>query len=590
VVFSLLVILSVALPSGIISAQTNYNIDRVDHQVQVMHSGHVVILDTIHVSGQISDGFMIGIPNKYSANVLEGFAYDETHIYQFNLGVQLGQISGFYGATVDFNGNTPSVFNVAFILSNKLISEQSSDYTLDFPAYPSLAKDVGTCNVTISFPGVPTTLTITKDDGAVNTAVYTKTNLPAYTYSVGLASFQLPTGTLQLTTVSSLDREITIDPTGKVTVADNYRIICDSSTTLRSFVGTLPSDASNVALRDEFGRALVTDLNFAATDNILLANATLITFLTSGQSSLLTAQYNLPSAKLQGSNYFLSDFNLFPDFIYYVNQATITFTPPEGATIVSPEATSLDSTSTLTRQTYQDVLTITKDGLSHVDYLVPQQNTIQLSFDYNPVWVSLRPTFWASLLAVVGCVAVFFVRRHNPKEETYAQKTERLSTLETEPTNSSLQTKGTEVKTSQYASADIIRVFIDSYEDKKQLNAELKSMDTKAQKGKIPRRQYKVQRNAIEIRLEGINRNIARTKENFKGTTGNYADLVKQLDLAEEDLAEAEKNIKTLESRQSTGEISLEVYKRSIGDYQKQRDKAESAINGILLRLREKIR
>jgi hypothetical protein len=60
--------------------------------------------------------------------------------------------------------------------------------------------------------------------------------------------------------------------------------------------------------------------------------------------------------------------------------------------------------------------------------------------------------------------------------------------------------------------------------------------------------------------------------------------------LAETDLDEAEENIKTLESRQSKGEISLEVYKRSIGDYKKQRDKAESAINGILLRLREKIR
>ena len=589
--FSLLIILPVALPSGTVSAQTSsYNIDAVDHQVQVMYSGHVVILDTIHVSGQVTDGFMIGLPYKYSANVLEGFAYDDTHVYQLNLGVQLGEISGFYGATVDFNGNTPSVFTVAFILSNSLITEQSSGYTLDFPAYPSLAKDVGTCNVTISFPGVPTTLTVTKDDGTVNNAAYTKTNLPAYTYSVGSASFQLPSGTLQLTTISSLNRKITIDPTGKVTVADNYRIISNSTTTLKSFVATLPFDASNVALRDEFGRALATHLDFSATENILLANATLITFLTSGQSTLLTAQYNLPSATIQGSNYILSDFKLFPNFIYYVNQATITFAPPEGATIVSPQATSLDSTSTLTRQTYQDILTITKDGLSYVDYLVPQQNSIQLSFDYNPVWVSLRPTFWASLLAVVGCIAVFFVRRHNPKEETYAEKTERLSTLETESTAAVPQAKGAELKISQYASAGNIREFIDAYEDKKQLIAELKSMDVKAQKGKIPRRQYKVQRNAIEVRLEGINRNIARTKENLKGTTGGYADLVKQLDLAEEDLAEAEENIKTLESRQSTGEISLEVYKRSIGDYQKQRDKAESAINGILLRLREKIR
>lgn len=590
--FSLLVILPAALPSGNVSAQTSgYTIDKVDHQVQIMYSGHVVILDTIHVSGQVTDGFMIGLPYKYSADLLKAIAYDDTHLYQLNLGVQQGETSGLYGATVDFNGNTPSVFTVAFVLSNQLITEQASGVdTLDFPAYPSLAKNVGTCNVTITFPSAPTTITVTKNDGIINNAVYTKTNLPAYTYAPASASFQVPSGTLQLTTISSLNRQITIDPTGTVNVADSYRITSNSTTTLKAFVVSLPFDASNVVLKDTFGKALATDLAYSATGNIFLANATLDAFLTSGQSTTLTAQYTLTSAKIQGSNYVLSDFKLFPNFAYYVNKATITFTPPEGATITSPQATSLDASSTLTRQTYQDILIVTKESLSYVDYLAPQQNSIQLSFDYNPVWVSFRPTFWALILATVGCIAFFFVQRHQPKEETYADKTERLTKLETETTTSTTQTKGAEQKLDHNVSADAIRDFIDAYEDKKQLNAEIKSMDAKAQKGKIPRRQYKVQRSAIETRLQVINRNIQRTKENFKGTTGGYSDLVKQLDLAETDLGEAEENIKTLESRLNKGEISLEVYKRSIGDYQKQRDKAESAINGILLRLREKIR
>jgi hypothetical protein len=589
IAFSLLVILPVALPSGVSAQTSDYTIDKVDHQVQVMYSGHVVILDTIHVSGQVTDGFMIGLPYKYSADVLKGFAYDDTHVYQLNLGVQLGDRSGFYGATVDFNGNTPSVFTVAFVLSNQLITEQgSSGDTLNFPAYPSLVKDVGTCNVTITFPSSPTTLTITKDDGTINDAVYTKTNLPAYTYAPATATFQVPTGTLELITVTSLNRQITINPTGKVTASDSYRIINNSTSLLNSFVITLPPQATNIVVRDQFG-TLSGSLSRSASGNIILANATLVTFLANGQSTVLTAQYDLPSATLQGSNYVMADFNIFPNFIYYVNQATIKFTPPEGATIVAPQASSLDLSSTLTRDTYQDTLTVTKGGLSYVDYLAPQQNIIQLSFNYNPVWVSFRPTFWASFLAVVGCLAVFFVRRRTPKEETYADKTERLSALESTPTTTQ-PTKSSDVKTGQRVSADDIKEFIDAYEDKKQLTNELKSMDAKAQKGKIPRRQYKVQRNAIEIRLAGITRNIERTKETFRGTTGGYADLVKQIDLAEADLVEAEENIKTLESRQSTGEISLEVYKRSIGDYQKQRDKAESAINGILLRLREKIR
>jgi hypothetical protein len=592
IAFSLLFILPVALPSGIASAQTSgYIIDKVDHQVQIMYSGHVVILDTIHVSGHVTDGFMIGFPYKYSADLLKGIAYDDTHIYQLNLGVQLGETSGLYGATVDFNGNTPSVFKVAFVLSNQLITEQGNGVDdLDFPAYPSLAKNVGTCNVTITFPSAPTTITVTKNDGVVNDAVYTKTNLPAYTYAPASASFKVPSGTLQLTTISNLNRQITIDPTGKVNVADSYRIISNSTTTLKAFVLSLPFDASNVVLRDAFGKPLATDLAYSATSNIFLANASLDTFLTSGQSTTLTAQYTLTSATLQGANYVLSDCKLFPNFAYYVNKATITFTPPEGATIVSPQVTSLDASSTLTRQTYQDILTVTKESLSYVDYLAPQQNSIQLSFEYNPVWVSFRPTFWALFLAAIGCITFFFVRRHQPKEETYADKTERLTKLETETITSTTQTKAAEPKPAQNVSAEAIREFIDAYEDKKQLNAELKSMDAKAQKGKIPRRQYKVQRNSLETRLQIINRNNKRTKETFKGTTGGYSDLVKQLDMAETDLAEAEEDIKTLESRLNKGEISLEAYKRSIGDYQKQRDKAESAINGILLRLREKIR
>jgi hypothetical protein len=590
VAFSLLVILPVALPSGV-SAQTNsYTISQVDHQVQVMYSGHIVILDTIHVSGQVTDGFMIGLPYKYSADVLKAIAYDDTHVYQMNFGIQFGNSTGFYGTTVDFNGNTPSVFTVAFVLSNNLITEQGSGVSsLDFPAYPSLAKDVGTCNVTISFPSTPTSLTVTKDDGTINDAVYTKTNLPAYTYAPATATFQIPAGTLQLITISSLNRQINIGPTGKVTASDSYRIINNSTSLMDSFVMSLPPDATGVVVNDQFG-TIGASLALSANGEILLANATFTTtFLAHGQSSLLTAQYDLPSATLQGGNYVLSDFKLYPNFAYYVDQATITFTPPEGASIVSPQASALDSSSTLTRQIFQDTLTITKSGLSYVDYLAPQQNAIQLAFNYNPVWVSFRPTFWASLLAVGACVAVFFVRRHNPKEETYAQKTVRLSNLE--PTSTSAQqTKKPELKTGQPVSADNIREFIDAYEDKKQLNAELKSMDAKAQKGKIPRRQYKVQRQAIETRLAGIDRNIQRTKEIFKGATGSYGDLVKQLDLAEEDLEDAEENIKNLESRQSKGEISIEAYKGSIGEFQKQRDKAESAINGILLRLREKIR
>jgi hypothetical protein len=454
--FFLLVILPVALPSSTVSAQTSgYTIDKVDHLVQIMYSGHVVILDTIYVSGQVSDGFMIGLPYQYGLEVLKGLAYDDTHVYQMNLGVQLGDRSGFYGATINFNGNTPNIFTVAFVLSNSLVIEQGTGvYSINFPAYPSLTQSVGTCSGTITFPSTPTSVTISKDDGNIDAATYSKTNLAAYTYAPAYAVVQVSTGTIQLTEITSLNRQINIASTGKVTASDSYRLVSNSTSLMSSFVITLPKDATNVHIRDQFGTL---SANLGISGNSIVTNATFVTYLSSGQSTVLTAEYDLPSATLQGSSYNLENFNLFPDFNYFVNQATTTFTPPEGATIVTPQVSELDSSSTLIRQTYQDSLAVSKNSLSYVDYLAPQQNTLQLAFNYNPVWASFRPTFWASVLAVVACIAVFFVRRHRPTEETYAEKTERLTTLEP-TTASSPQTKGAELKPSQRVSADIINI------------------------------------------------------------------------------------------------------------------------------------
>ncbi len=289
-----------------------------------------------------------------------------------------------------------------------LLHQDTGVYTLDFPAYPSLTQDVASCNVTITFPSAPSSITITKSDGEVDTDNYVTQNLAAYTYSIGSAAFQIPTGTLQLTSISQLNRQITIDPTGKVTSSDSYHITNNSTSTMTSFVLNLPTTASNIVVKDEFGRVLTTATSSLTSRDILLVNATLITFLTSGQSTIITADYNLPSATIQGSQYVLSDFKLFPNFYYYVDHATFTFIPPEGATIVTPQLSSLDSSATLTRESFQDTLTVTRDGISYLDYSSPESNTVQLSYDYNPVWVSFRPTFWVSFLAVIGCVAAVF--------------------------------------------------------------------------------------------------------------------------------------------------------------------------------------
>ena len=71
------------------------------------------------------------------------------------------------------------------------------------------------------------------------------------------------------------------------------------------------------------------------------------------------------------------------------------------------------------------------------------------------------------------------------------------------------------------------------------------------------------------------------------GVGGHYSDLMRQLEVAETEIDEAEGNIRSIEARQARGEISLETQRKLLGDYERRKERAKTTIRGILLRLRE---
>ena len=359
-VFLLVILVPLTAPLGTVSAQSSYSITNIDHVVEVMSSGQVVISDTIQVTGQVTDGFLIGLPSKYSGDILQVVAYDDNYSYPVNPGVQLGDQPGFYAVSVDFNGHTPSVFTVSFLLTSSPLNFESSInyFVLDYPAFPSLTQSVANCNATIILPSNPGTFNITETNGNfVNGNNYDQQNLAAYTNIDGFAFFDVSQNTLDIVNISQLNRSLNIDSSGEVHVSDLYYIMNNASIPITSFVLDVPTSATSIEITDAFGRQLSTQLagtiSYGSSDpshDADLINATFVTFLQEGDSTTLAAQYILPSAILQGSDYVLKDFRLYPDFFYYVQHATITFNPPEGATIVSPQISALDSICNLDKE------------------------------------------------------------------------------------------------------------------------------------------------------------------------------------------------------------------------------------------------
>ncbi len=566
-VFSVAVLLPFLFCTQTVLAQDDsYTIERVDHQVEVMYSGHVVIRDTIYVTGQLTDGFLIGFPHKYGSYVLKAVAYDDNNVFPVSLGVQLGGQSGFYGAKISFPQETPQVFTVVFILSNSLVSQDADDFTLDFPAYPSFVKVAAQCNTVVTLPDGAQNVTVTKNDGAVQANSFVKSNLAAFTYSPATATFSLSTGNLQLITISKLNRQVTINPIGNIAVSDSYRITNNSTSSISSLKIGLPLDALNIAAKDEFGRSLTTEVT-TSNDSIRFVNVTLISSLNSGASILLLVDYTLSTASSEQTTHFTLNFDIFPALNYYVDTITVNFIPPEGAKFLEPQLSALDPSLSLTREAFQETLSISREGVSNIDYAVPSEHDLQITYDYNPLWLSFRPTLWMWTIAAVGTVIIAAWRR--PK----AAAPRRVAAP----------------KASINFSPDHVRTFNEAYEEKNRLTLELKSLEARAQKGKIPRRRYKVQRNTLKARLDTLTKNIVELKTIFRSAGGIYADLARQLDNAENELITIATSTRTIEVRHSKGELPLEAYKKALADYQRRKEKAEATINGILLRLREEI-
>jgi DNA-binding XRE family transcriptional regulator len=567
IVFSVAMLLPLSLNTPTVIAQDNYTVQRVDHEVEVMYSGQAVIRDTIQVSGQLTGDFLIGFPSKYGgAYVYKGIAYDEdNNFFPVSLGVQLAE-PGFYGAKVSFPEGAPQVFTVAFILSNSLLSQESAGnvFTLDFPAYPSLTKEVAYCNVELVFPATPPIITVTKDDGEVSTNNFFKSNLPAFTYSPASVTFSMPTGSLEIIDIKELTRQITISPAGDTAASDMYRITNNSPNTLGSLKIGVPRVASDVVARDEFGRILTTS-TLSSSSNTRFLNVTLASFMYPDTSTTLTAEYTLPS--VSSTDPFTVNFALFPDFDYYVDTAKVTFIPPEGARFLSPTLSAIDSSSSLSRETFQETLSISKEGVNKIESEVLSEE-VQIAYNYSPLWLSFRPALWTWILAVVGCVVVTVWKR--PKTSTPLRIATTEASISLSPEN--------------------VRAFTEAYDEKSRLTSEIDALDARAQKGKMPRRRYKVQRRTLEVRLENISKNITGLKKLLRSVGGNYANLVRQLDVAEAELAEVETNNRRIGARHRKGALPLGAYKKSQLDNQRRKEKAEATINGILLRLREETR
>ena len=546
---------------GSAKAEENYAIEHVNHSISVMYNGYVVINDTItvNVTGSSLADFTMGFPQKYGSQILRCVAYSGSTSLSTTLNTPLENRVGFYGVRIGFPNGIPETFSVHFVLSNSLLLQNESDlnsFVLDFPAYPSLTQPAKTCNVSINLPE-----NAVFNGGTVPGFSYWQEQLPAFTYEPASLGFTAGTE-IQIVDVVNLMREIRMNEFGEIEGMDTYDLVNKASKTVSFFEISLPANASNPFAEDQFGRKMSTLIQTDASLNRYQINLTLS--LGKAQSTRFAIKYLLPSDYLlrEGPDSYSLGLAMFQNVDYYIGQVSVSFILPEGAKILSVRSNMANDLSDVTRSVFQETVAMSKQGVMAMDNL-----SAQVTYSYNPVWLSFRPTIWVWTLAIVGSVIA-----------AVAWKTSKSQSRAYVPTGA--------VK----LNPEHLRSFVDGYEEKQKILSEMESLETRVQKGKIPRGRYKVRRRMLEARLATLSRSLGEFKEKMHAAGGQYSEFMRQLEVAETEINDAEANVKSVEARHNRGEISLEAYRKLLGDYKHRKDDAETSINGILLRLREETR
>jgi len=557
VVLSILV-LNMVYVGNVKADASSYAVEWVNHQVKILYNGYILVNETIKISGTAPNNLLIGLPYEYGPYVLRCIAYNTANINQrhnVTTGVPLDDRIGFYGVNVTLNQPTENAtVTVIFVLSNSLLKQDPQDttlYTLYFPAFPSLTVDVPLCNASVILPSaakyIPDKSTVNATNYSINKALLN------FTYAPANLTFQLTSDDIQLFIVEEFKREISVGSFGEVFVSDSYYIRNNSPKQMTSVKVALPPNASNVRVEDEFGRKM--------TFNAITSTVSLSLPVESGKSTRFIVRYDLP----QKASRELS-FIFFQEINYYIENALITITLPEGAKILPPslslssKGTSTSWTYGVSRDVFQEKIAATMQGILSLD-----SPTISFKYEYNPLWLAFRPTLWVWAMAVLGCAIVAVWKRPKAPEAVVV------------PT------------VAVRLSPEILRKFVDSYEEKRRITSEIKSLEVAVSKGRIPRQRYKVQRKTLETRLAALSRTLDDLKLRLRSAGGRYADLMHQLEVAETEINEVESNIKSIEVRHRRGELTLEAYRKLLADYESRKEKAETTISGILLRIREEI-
>jgi hypothetical protein len=562
---------------------------KIVHFVDVRESGLIVMNDTVTLSTATGESlepvqsFALGFLFSYGTNLVHAFAHEEGN-QSLRLGLELntgiGRI-GFYGVTVNFepavdisNGDSYQ-FSVVFVFDGSValsvfpIEDTTvTSYNASFPAYPSLQYDAQEIDVKVAIPasleytqssyekeGINLTRTT---EGSRDIHSFIKRNLTAFSAQSAWVYASRTGGSTQFLDFQEVERQIEILGDQQIAVSDSYKVL-NKAGELNKINLRLPKEALSVSAYEELGP--IQESNLATEQLGEYTNITLTFTATYEENEEIrfSLHYKLPwedHVTREGLDGFLVSLSLFENPDQAVRKLTVTVALPEGAVLGSsskgPSRNSLQNAAFSTSFTYA------------FENATPFQDmSVSFAYQRHVFWESFRPTVWVGTFVFAVGALIGAWRTYRP------------------PVAAPLPTAVTAVRT------DDLKGFVSNYDEKRRLLKEAAALEAAARKGKMPRRQYKVRKMTIDGRMSSVSRELVALRDKLRVASPRYAELMRQLEVAETELQAAEAEIDRAEVRYRRGDLSPQAYHNVLETAYRRRDRAQTTTDGVLLRLRE---
>ena len=349
-----------------------------------------------------------------------------------------------------------------------------------------------------------------------------------------------------LAELKSLVKEIRIDPWGNMRIHEYYQIINMGSEWIFELPFYLPANATEVLVQDVYGKLSISEEEKARLEYRFFTVKLREPLEPNGKVKIFI-DYKLPFwkyVKRSGFNDYRLNLNFTSLNLSLARRMTLRVKLPEGSNIISaPLKIKGGSEGELTLSN--------ATRFSNINF--------NLEYKYNILWSSFRPIVWVGTLAVILSSLLYIKGFMKPHVTVPAARIPR-GTLER---------------------------FIQVYEESMKIRSELRALERRARKGKIPRRQYKLRSKSLTEHLSRIRRELTNLREKMEEAGGRYADLMRQLEVSEIELETLDEDIERVKSRYRRGELSPGAYRRLLEDYNRRRARAEDRISEVIIRLRE---